>query len=60
MKSKKYVCPKCKSDAVIDIVYGYPSEETLKSWHKKKIELGGCIVRPDNPVFKCTKCDHRW
>lgn len=60
MTQLKYTCPKCKSNEVVDIVYGYPSEETLKSWHSKKIELGGCIIRPTNPVHKCVKCNHRW
>ena len=60
MSKDKLICPKCKSDEVIDIVYGYPSEETLKSLHKKEIELGGCIVRNDNPTHKCVKCDYRW
>ena len=60
MTQLKYICPKCKSNEIVDIVYGYPSEETLKSWHNKKIELGGCIVRNDNPIYKCVKCNHRW
>ncbi len=60
MKGKKYICPKCKSNEVIDIVYGYPAPETLQSWFKKEIELGGCIVRDDNPRHKCKKCGHQW
>jgi isocitrate lyase len=60
MNDKKYICSKCKSNEVIDIVYGYPSQETLQSWFKKEIELGGCIVRNDNPQHKCKKCGHQW
>jgi len=41
MKDKKYSCPKCKSNEVIDILYGYPTQETLQSWFKKEVELGG-------------------
>jgi isocitrate lyase len=50
----------CKSNEVIDIVYGYPTQETLQSWFKKEVELGGCIVRNENPRHKCKKCEHQW
>ena len=60
MKNKKYICPQCDSEDVVDIVYGYPSEQTLQSWYKKEIELGGCIVQDENPQHKCKKCEHQW
>jgi len=60
MKDKKYICPKCKSNEVIDILYGYPTQETLQSWFKKEVELGGCIVGKENPLHKCKKCEHQW
>ncbi len=60
MSGKKYICPKCKSNEVIDILYGYPTQETLQSWFKKEVELGGCIVRNENPHHKCKKCEHQW
>ena len=60
MLDKKHICPECKSNEVIDIVYGYPSPETLQSWFKKEVELGGCIVRNENPHHKCKKCEHQW
>ena len=60
MIGKKYICPKCESNEVINIVYGYPTQETLQSWFKKEIELGGCIVRNENHQHKCKKCGHQW
>ena len=60
MKNKKYTCPQCYSEDVVDIVYGYPSEQTLQSWFKKEIELGGCIIQDENPHHKCKKCEHQW
>jgi isocitrate lyase len=60
MKNKKYTCPQCDSEDVVDIVYGYPSEQTLQSWFKKEIELGGCIIQDENPRHKCKKCEHQW
>lgn len=60
MSKKKQTCPKCEASEVVDIVYGYPTEEVLQSWFKKEIELGGCIVRNENPIYKCKKCNHQW
>ena len=33
-------CPKCKSNMIIDIVYGYPSEEMSDAADSNKISLG--------------------
>ena len=60
MRDKKYICSECKSDEVVDIVYGYPTDETLQSWFKKDVELGGCIVGEEKPTYKCFKCGHQW
>ena len=60
MSKKKLICPECKAIEIVDIVYGYPTEETLKSWFKKEIELGGCIIGKQNPHNKCKKCEHQW
>jgi hypothetical protein len=59
-KNKRLTCPKCAGNKIIDIVYGYPTEETLKSWHNKEIELGGCIIGKENPTSKCTRCNYQW
>ena len=60
MSEKKHICPECKATEIVDIVYGYPTEETLQSWFKKEIELGGCIIGKKNPHHKCKKCEHQW
>lgn len=60
MDNKKNICPQCSSKETVKIVYGYPSQELLQSWFKKEIELGGCIVRKENPTHKCKKCSHQW
>ena len=49
-------CPKCKSNMVIDIVYGYPSEEMSDAADSNKISLGGCCIDSSNPIFKCKSC----
>lgn len=60
MSEKKHICPECKATEIVDVVYGYPSEEILQSWFKKEIELGGCIIGKQNPSHKCKKCEHQW
>ena len=49
-------CPKCKSNMIIDIVYGYPSEEMSEHADSNKIALGGCCIEPSNHKFKCKSC----
>jgi hypothetical protein len=59
-KNKEYTCPECHAKEGVDILYGYPSEDTLQSWFKKDVELGGCIVGNEKPTHKCFKCGHQW
>jgi len=49
-------CPICKSNMIIDIVYGYPSDEMSDAADSNKISLGGCCIEPSNPAFKCKSC----
>ena len=53
-------CPKCKSNMIIDIVYGYPSEEIFEDADRNKIALGGCCIDSSNPIFKCKSCWHEF
>ena len=53
-------CPKCKSNMIIDIVYGYPSEEMSDAADRNKIALGGCCIDSSNPLFKCKSCFHEF
>jgi len=64
----KKTCPKCKSGYVKRIAYGYPvtgaimledSEPEIED-SELEIELGGCLVRDDNPHLICKTCGHRW
>jgi predicted RNA-binding Zn-ribbon protein involved in translation (DUF1610 family) len=62
MESHKYICPECKEKAGVDIVYGYPTDETFKSAHEGKLVLGGCVRNVDisNPAYRCKKCGYEW
>ena len=46
-------CPECRSREVIPIVYGLPSVEVAE---RDGIELGGCIVDPESPRWRCRGC----
>ena len=54
---KPPICPKCKSENIIDIVYGYPMASTMKKAEKGKVRLGGCCVGLHDPRYYCKKCD---
>jgi len=50
------LCPKCKSDNVVNIIYGEPSPSLLKKSQDGEVELGGCIIDSDSPRYKCKSC----
>ena len=53
-------CPKCKSNMIIDIIYGLPSEEISEEADSNKIALGVCYMDPGNPAFKCKSCGEKF
>ena len=48
-------CPKCDSELILDITYGYPSKE---SYMNKSFFSGGCCVDTSSPAYHCTSCEH--
>ena len=48
-------CPKC-NHSYIPVVYGYPSEDTLKKAKNGEIQLGGCIIDHEGTFFYCKFC----
>ncbi len=61
MKPDIKKCPRCKSEDVVEIIYGMPTEELLKEIEKKgNYWLGGCCISPDNPDYHCKNCDYEW
>jgi hypothetical protein len=59
-EQRNILCPKCQSTGVLDIVYGYPSNEMIKLRDMGKISLGGCCVDKSNPRWQCEQCGHKW
>lgn len=50
-------CPKCNSNRVVNIVYGYPAPETFREAENGKIALGGCCITDDDPSWLCFECN---
>lgn len=54
------ICPVCKKkDEVIPIVYGLPTQKTMKKAEKEEVMLGGCVVSGCDPQWFC-KRDEKW
>ena len=50
---KQAICPKCyKNDQVVPIVYGYPTQETMKKAGKGRLKLGGCTVMVEEDIVE--------
>ena len=58
--NKDNICPVCGTNNVIEIIYGYPTEEAIKEYEKGNIELGGCMFEGDEPNRKCKNCGTTW
>ena len=57
----KVKCPKCKmSNAVVPIMYGYPSHETWEKCDRGEVKLGGCMATDVDPDYHCNKCNYEW
>jgi len=55
---EKVICPKCNSDEVAHILYGYPTPEARKEAKNGKYHLGGCEL--GSFFWHCRKCKHEW
>lgn len=58
-------CPKC-GGKVVEIIYGYPTEEAFEASKRGKVILGGCCIFEDkegnriNPKYGCIDCGERF
>jgi hypothetical protein len=60
MPKAKPKCPKCQSEDVARILFGYPSPEMFEGADRGDIVLGGCCVEVDDPDWHCKDCEHEW
>ena len=49
-------CPRCGEQAVVPILYGYPTFEARDAAARREIALGGCIIYSGAPSWVCTNC----
>ena len=63
--SKRF-CPKCNSNNIIPIIYGYPTQEMFQDSDNDKCILGGCCIAADEETEKsldkyhCKDCGFEW
>lgn len=49
-------CPRCATDAVRPILYGFPASEAEGEAARGEIVLGGCVVSEEAHIWRCTRC----
>jgi hypothetical protein len=66
LKTKKILCPKCKYDNIIPVLYGYMDgdefedhKQLLKLEQEGKIDLPGCDAT-NGYNLRCKGCGHSW
>ena len=57
---KKFQCPTCNQKTGVEIVYGMPSEELAKQAELGEIVIGGCVIEPNQPNYRCLSCGFEW
>lgn len=53
-------CERCKSENIVEIIYGYPTKKTLIRAEKGEIELGGCEITEADPTRFCKSCGKKF
>lgn len=53
-EAERRTCPACGMPGARPIVYGLPSPDLFED---PEGELGGCMITPDDPAFRCRNLD---
>lgn len=53
-------CPKCQSLKMKRILWGRPGDEALAMVDMGEACLGGCMMTPFPPSWRCVDCWHEW
>ncbi len=57
-RSRRKTCPSCKkTDEIVQILYGMPTQEAFEAGERGVLHIGGCIVEPEQPTHHCIRCD---
>ena len=58
--SRRLKCPRCGSNKVVPIHYGYPGPKMQSDYDAGKIDWGGCVITDNDPAWRCKECDCVW
>jgi hypothetical protein len=53
-------CPRCHSDEVVPILYTMHSPELVEESRAGRVALGGSVVWPEAPEWRCVRCGFEW
>ena len=53
-------CPKCGSERVRDVVYGYLPFDLAREKEKGNVAWGGLFMPEDAKSHECADCGERW
>lgn len=42
---------------MVPIVYGYPGDGLMEAAARGEVVLGGCVIMPHQPRWKCLSCN---
>jgi hypothetical protein len=60
MEAAPTKCLRCNSDEVIPIVYGMPASDLIEESRAGRVALGGNVVWPEAPEWRCVVCGFEW
>jgi hypothetical protein len=50
------VCPRCGSNQIVAIAYGYPGPELMSAAERREVLLGGCVLWEAMASDGCAGC----
>ena len=56
----KIICPECKSNKTVPILYGYPAPDAMAAAMSGEIMLGGCVIDFPQADRGCLECGYKW
>ena len=59
-KPENVSCPSCAATNPLEILYGLPSDEMQRAEFEGSIALGGCVMRGEDPAYRCRECGHEF
>jgi len=54
-KPRRTFCSNCRN-TMIPIIYGMPGDVLLDMAHRGEVQIGGCVILPNQPKWHCKSC----